>query len=98
MTAKYGGVFLPIGDKVHKVTFSDQSPTQSEQGKHYKSFSAAEQRVIRKHVESRGFTVEELSADYTKRDEFNILFFLELERTWVDQPFKRTATQPQFIF
>lgn len=96
LTGRFGAVFVPLRDQVHKITFSNRSPKITETGEHFNNFSLAEQQVILKYIESKGFTPTELSEDYIKRDEINIEFFLDLEKNWVERPFKRNATQPKF--
>ena len=45
---------------------------------------------------SRYATPEELATEYVRRDQANIQFFLDFERTYEPRPFQRTAAQQGF--
>lgn len=97
LASRFGTCYLPLNGKYLKVAFSDQSPKQQDDaGGHYKTFAQAEQAAIRRYVESKGYTVEQLAEDYTKRDELNIIFFLDLERGWIERPWRRDQAQSAF--
>ncbi len=93
----FGGCYVPLGGKVHNVSFSDRSPKLSEDGAHFKTYAPAEQAAILAYVEGKGYAPEQLATDYVKRDELNVLFFLDLEKSWVDRPWSRRATQKSFF-
>ncbi len=96
LQGRFGGCYLWLDGRVLKVTFSNQSPKQSEAGQHFTTYSQVEQRAITRHVEAMGFTVAELADDYVARDRANITFFLELEKRWVTRPWKRREAQKAF--
>lgn len=98
LTGRFGAVFVPLGDKVHKVTFSDRSPRVADAGQHFTTFTTPEQRAILGYIEQKGFTPDQLAIDYIARDSLNIEFFVDLEKNWVPQPFKRGEVQPTFGF
>lgn len=80
LTGKFGSVFCDIGD-YNKIVVSDQSSDLSG-ASHFNHFNEMEKDVIRDYFSKigKGYTIEELATDYKKRDEVNILYFLELEK------------------
>ena len=97
LTGRFGACFVPLNGKVHKVIFSDKSPKATEEGEHFKTFSVMEQKAILTYLEQKGYTPQELAEQYQKRDELNIIFFLDLEKNWTDKVFKKAAVQPTFF-
>lgn len=96
LASRFGACFISLDGGTHKITFSDQSPSQADIGKHFNTYTPPEQRRIRQYVEGIGLTVERLAADYRARDQANVRFFLDLEKTWTPKPFRRKGTQPAF--
>lgn len=96
MTSRFGGCYIPLSGRVHKVTFSQESPKMADLV-HFQAFSKAEQRIIREYVEGIGQTVEALATDYSARDSVNIRHFLDVEKAWTLTPWKRALAQPRFF-
>lgn len=97
MTSRFGGCFIPLSGKVHKITFSVDSPKTADL-EHFRSFSKLEQRIVQDYVESIGFTLEALATDYSARDAVNIRHFLDMEKAWTLRPWTRASAQPSFAF
>lgn len=106
MTGRMGSVFIPVfilkknASPSHdlpswKITFSNKSPSQKEQGKHFTTLTSLEQKRIKEYLKYKGYTVEELAIDYKKRDELNIIYFLDLEKSMQKWPwaFKQKKAQ-----
>ena len=94
--SRYGIVQILIGGKLYNVTFSNQSPRAQYEGRHFTTFCKRDQHAIRAYLEHIDFTPEELAEDFVARDHANMLFYLELERTWTSQPFERPRARPRF--
>jgi hypothetical protein len=92
MTGRYGGVMCRIGDFT-KVTISEKGNQQD--SAHWFQLKKHDQEKIREYFKQRGYTMEELMADYVKRDEVNIIYFLELEKRLTEHPprFKKTQRE-----
>lgn len=88
LTGRYGAVLVPIADKTYRVVLSDKSPRLSEKGAHFSTYPKVEQDVILEYFSKHGYTYEELAADYKKRDEMNIIYYVQLEKSWQTRPFK----------
>lgn len=97
MAGGFGACYVPLHGRVHRIAFSDEGRARQEAGKHYMTYSKVEQSAIRQYVEGKGFTVEQLVVDYVKRSELNLFFFLDLEKQWVDRPWRRSETQGSFF-
>ena len=97
MATRFGSVHVPLGERVHVVTFSSGSPKMEEAGAHFTTYAPPEQAAIRAYVEGKGYAVEQLASDYVKRSELNVIFFVDLESAWVDQPWCAAAVQPSFF-
>jgi len=88
LAGRFGSVYIPIikngkydYTKIpHKIVFSDKSPKQEEKGEHYKTLSWMQQKIIKNYLDEKGYTAEELGEEYKKRDELNIVYFLDLEK------------------
>jgi len=91
LTGRFGGVYIPLGSADHKVVFSEQSPKQSEHGQHFSTYEPVHKRMIEEYLAEKGFTVEELTTNYIKRDELNVEFFLDIERNLQSDVFKKTG-------
>jgi hypothetical protein len=74
--------------KTERVFVSNQSPKQSMDGKHFNSYSPMMQNKIMAYVESKGYTVPQLANDHRKRDEINLIYYLELEKSLPEWPWK----------
>ncbi len=65
LTSRFGAVFVPrfkngkyvYSENPWKVAISTKAPTRKEEGKHFFSFSPAEQEVILNYFRSKGFSV-----------------------------------------
>jgi|TARA_Y100000310_G_scaffold325169_1_gene388240 hypothetical protein len=79
LTSRFGSVFCNIGD-YNKITVSNEGDT-SKPG-HYLRFKEWEKEIIKDYFNNLGdgYLVSELANDYKKRDQVNILYFLDLER------------------
>lgn len=105
MTGRFGAVFVPIfrngkydyEKTPHKVTVSDKSPKQKQEGQHYNTFNSAVQKQIDFYFTTKGYLFKELSEDYKKRDELNIIYFLDLEKNLPDKPFNRRMVKKGFF-
>jgi len=99
---KYGMVLFPriysYGvdfTKTERVFVSNQSPKQSMDGKHFNTYSPMTQGRFSAYAESKGYTIAELAEDHRKRDEINLIYYLELEKSlpkwpWAYKPKPRT--------
>lgn len=96
-TGRFGTVLVPqkengkytYGKLPYKVNISDKSPTMEQEGKHFTSFNEHARAEIIEYFEANGYCHKELAEDYKKRDELNILYFLNLERFLPDAPFNK---------
>jgi len=98
----YGKVLLPRikdGEVLYNVEptwvpFSDKSPTQKENGKHFNTLTQLEQETIRQFLEEAGTTPEILATDHIARQVVNIVTWQRIveklpEWPW---PFKTRRT------
>ncbi|MBU0777726.1 hypothetical protein KKF82_05670 [Patescibacteria group bacterium] len=101
LTSRFGSVFVPkkkqgkyvYDENSWKVCVSNKSPSQSEAGKHYSTFAEIEKEEILRYFNLKGYTIEELADDYKKRDELNIIYFLDLEKSIPERrQFKLTSS------
>ena len=89
LTGRFGGVHVPrkVGGVYDysiiplKVYVSEKSPSIKDRGAHFNTMSGLEQKEIELYFKLKGFTFEELSRDCEKRDEINITYFLDLEKS-----------------
>jgi len=94
MTSRMGSVYVPVfrdGKYIYdenswKVCVSEKSPTVKDAGKHITTFALQAREVICNYFKLKGFTLEELASDYMKRDELNIIYFNDLEKTFPKWP------------
>jgi len=104
-TGRFGSVIVPIRNRdgydfskiPHKVVVSDKSPKAGIEGQHFSNYSKIVQDHILHYFEEKGYNYEELSADYKKRDELNIIYFLDLEKYLPDRPFNRSLLRGNFF-
>lgn len=77
------GWALVVGDhgKIARVSISDQSPKRRDLNQHFDTIPTIQQDVLRKVIEGKGFTVEELQRDYKRRDAFNITVYKDIMGT-----------------
>lgn len=88
MTGRFGAVFVPKkkqGNYVYteipwKVNVSDKSSKKDQEGQHFNTFSKMEQKIISDYFSEKGYTIQQLSSEYKKRDEINIHYFIDLEK------------------
>jgi len=97
LQGRFGGIFIQLDGRVLAVSVSDRSPDQKKVGKHYKTLSGLEQKVVEDIVNKNGFTMEQVAKDYQARDIINIRFFQELERTWKRVDFNPGIVQGSFF-
>ena len=92
LTGRFGGVFCDIGD-YNKIAISEKGDIKG--SAHFYQLGEANQKIIREYFANLGggYTVEELASDYKKRDEVNILYFLELEKKLSKIPVKFVQQQ-----
>jgi len=96
MAARTGVIYVPriknggyiYDENCWKVSISEKSPNMKEEGKHFTTLSASKQDLIKGYVEDKGYKLEELASDYKKRDEINIIYYLDLEKTMPKWPWK----------
>ncbi len=94
LTGRFGAVYVPKKIKgvydynkiPHKINVSDKSASQKDAGKHYSTMTSIERKAIDDYFKLKGYTFEELSAEYQKRDELNIIYFLDLEKNLPEWP------------
>lgn len=95
MTGRFGAVFVPkmrngkyvYTEPAHKVTISEKSPTR-DGSKHFKDYSLMEQEQIIKYFTLKKCDKDELGEHYQKRDEINIMYFIDLEKNLPAWPWK----------
>lgn len=88
MTGRFGAVFVPKkkqGSYIYteipwKVNVSDKSSKKDQEGQHFNTFSKMEQKIISDYFLEKGYTIQQLSSEYKKRDEINIHYFIDLEK------------------
>lgn len=103
LTGRFGAVYMPrktngeynYNEIPHKITVSDKSPGLKQEGKHYSTFSKMEQKEIKTYFDLKGFSFEELSSEYKKRDEINIIYFLDLEKNLPKYPWAFKLKRPK---
>lgn len=105
---RFGAIYVPKernGKHIYDANplmlyVSNQSPTQKDEGKHFRSCNQMEQDMILRYVHSKGFAmgrsrfedgeeiVEEpgIANDYKLRDAMNILYFIDLEKNMPPYP------------
>lgn len=94
LTGRFGSVFVPrfkddqyvYDENSWKVCVSSKAPSQADAGKHFSTFSKLEQDQIIEYFRLKGSTIGELADDYKKRDELNIIYFLDLEKKIPEWP------------
>ncbi len=92
---KFGMILVPkiYSDRVdfrdtQRVFVSNKSPKQHEDGKHINSFSPMAREKIEEYIQSKGYSLEGLANDHRKRDELNLIYYLELEKSLPPWPWK----------
>jgi len=105
--AKFGAILVPrkrngirVFDCPPEVIFvSDRSPKRSElEGKHIESFKKLEKEKIVEYINEKGFNLGELSKDHKLRDKFNLIFFLDLERSIPEWPWPFIANRQESLW
>jgi len=94
MISRTGSVLVPkfrqnkfiYNEKPWQVSVSEKSPNVKDASKHITTFAPEAKDVICNYFKSKGFTLEELASDYMKRDELNIIYYNDLEKTFPKWP------------
>lgn len=95
MTAMFGNIYWERNDGSEtKLTISGMSPKTKTRDMHYNTLSLVEQETVKKVIEQKGFTVDDLRDIYWKRDLWNVNYF----RTLCDLPFKGFKNEQQTLF
>lgn len=89
MFSRFGQILTPYGAI---LVSSRKDQNGDSQHKHHPQYihnqSPEMKKKINEYLESKGYTLEEVSTSYNRRDEINILFFKDIENNHVDSPFK----------
>ncbi len=98
VAGRFGSIYLWENGRINPIAVSDKSPNRQSIGRHISTLSAVERTVVLAEIERRGFNLEELAKQYTKRDEWNVRFFCELEdRLAGDRRFLPTVGHQDFF-
>jgi len=90
MAGRFGSVYFDLSHGDTKITFSDQSPSIKDLGRHYDSLDPITKRAVDDRCAELGYDPQLLRTHYGWRDHFNIAFFERcLKRP--DPIFKRRA-------
>jgi len=109
MISRTGSVLVPkfrqnkfiYDEKPWHVSVSEKSPNVKDAGKHITTFAPEAKDIICNYFKSKDFTLEELASDYMKRDELNIIYYNDLEKTFPEWPqcfYKKTKTKTRSLF
>ena len=92
LTGRFGTVFCNVGD-YNKIIISNKGDITG--ANHYCQLDKHSQERVQNYFANlgEGYTIEELADDYKKRDEVNILYFLDLEKQLTDNPPRFIQTQ-----
>lgn len=71
----FGGLYIPVGDKVRNLSISRHSPSTKQFGRSYWSLDATSQAELHAMFTREGFDPELLAESYGWRDKWNIRFF-----------------------
>jgi hypothetical protein len=98
LISSFGAVMVPCWDnKVerfvydktpYKIAVSDKSASMGKEFQHYTTIPSILRKKIDHYFAVKKFTVKELSEDYKKRSELNIIYFLDFEKNYKVKPFK----------
>ncbi len=102
-TSRFGDVLIPIFKNGKydyyqiplKISFSDRKGLNNEN--HYGALKPIYRRLIDRYLKEKNYTHQELTEDYKKRDELNIIYFLDLEKNFSDRPFNRSLVKRGFF-
>jgi hypothetical protein len=92
--AMYGMIFYTPSSAHQRVTMrrvaiSDKNPQRPQAGSwHYDRLAPDAQRTIRRHVESKGYTFDDLRTSLLQRDHYNLQAFIDF---FAEQPDTRFA-------
>jgi hypothetical protein len=97
---RYGVILIPqtrnddwiYNENPHIVTVSSRSPRKGEPGKHIDTFKHMEnvyENMIQ-YIESCGYTLEEVANNHLARDKMNMLYYLSVEKSMPEWPWKFT--------
>jgi hypothetical protein len=86
--ARNGGVIIPpiingeydYTKNFNVISVSENSPKKEIEGQHFDTMTTGQQRPVLDYLALKGYTLEEVRTDYKKRDELNIIYFLDLEK------------------
>jgi hypothetical protein len=78
-----------------KISVSEKASGKDVEGKHYNTLPKQQQKTILDFLQFVGITLEEVQTDYKKRDQVNIMYYLELEKSFPEWPwaFKRQVNK-----
>lgn len=86
MLGIYGSCFMPIGDKVLKINFSNESPSLRKiNGWHFRNLPKRSQEEVREIMQAYGVTPEQCAEHYSFRDAVNAQVFQDMERLATDK-------------
>lgn len=95
LASKFGSIFYPTPSKPEgKLVISNRSPKIKTDDMHYRTLSPSQRKSIDSRFKRLGYTSEELSSIYWKRDLYNVGFFKEL----TDTPVKPFVLREQGLF
>jgi len=86
---KAGTIFLPRGNDIQILGVSSQSPWVKIKDKHFDTLPKVTRDSVTKQVESLGFDMPSLRAEYRVRNRFNIQVFNELQKILHTDTFHR---------
>jgi len=89
MTSRFGSILVPPkkdGQWIYsqdpwKVSVSEKQPDIEDAGVHYDSWPPVVQQIIKEYVKSKGFTMEGARTEYMVRDQLNIHYFKDFEKS-----------------
>lgn len=74
--ARFGNIYSPEINGV--VSVSNESPSRHVEGQHIDNISSIERDAVVNYIESHGFDLERLKAEYVARAAFNVNEFMEI--------------------
>lgn len=96
-TGRFGSIYVPkymhkqyiYTEVPYKIAISNKSTKKEKLNVHYATMNKLLRQQVDQYLEIKGYTANELAEDYIKRDEINIIYFLDLEKNLKDRPFDR---------
>jgi len=94
MTGRFGSIFVPKNkcgkydymSTPYKIDVSEKANSRNFEDCHLSNFLIREREKILEYIYEKGFTEEQLAKDYMKRDELNIIYFIDLEKNLPSWP------------